>query len=258
MKIGCLTLAFNQGLYLQTAINSVISQNKVSEYYIYNPGSTDNTSEVLDKNRSMVTEIYVESDLGPSDGLNAGLEKIQSDIFYYLNADDRVVSGAFSYVTTYFSENPYCDVLHGSINVIDRNDQVIRTLPAMNFTLRGYALGYSVVYQQATFFRRQAIPKAAFNVDNRISWDGELIVDLAMGGAKIHQTQTILGEFRIYSESITGSGRYVDLAKKEHARIARKILGRNPRAFEKIFAFLIRKFRAIKRRINPQIEYIES
>ena len=94
MKIGCLTLAFNQGLYLQTAINSVISQNKVSEYYIYNPGSTDNTSEVLDKNRSMVTEIYVESDLGPSDGLNAGLEKIQSDIFYYLNADDRVVSGA--------------------------------------------------------------------------------------------------------------------------------------------------------------------
>ena len=140
---------------------------------------------------------------------------------------------------------------------MERNNKFIRHLPAMNFTLRGYAIGYSVVYQQATFFRRQAIPKAAFNVDNRISWDGELIVDLAMGGAKIHQTQTILGEFRVYSESITGSGRYVDLAKKEHARIARKILGRNPRAFEKIFAFLIRKFRAIKRRINPQIEYIE-
>jgi glycosyltransferase involved in cell wall biosynthesis len=104
MKIGCLTLAFNQGTYLQSAISSVTSQEKLGEYYVYNPGSTDSTSEILESNSNLVTEIFVESDLGPADGLNSGLSFIKSEIFYYLNADDVVLPGVFAYVTDYFEK----------------------------------------------------------------------------------------------------------------------------------------------------------
>lgn len=249
MKIDCFTLAYNQGKYLQTAIDSILTQRNLGQYWIYNPGSKDETTSIIFRNSPPVTEIYVESDQGPADGLNFGLRLIESEIFYYLNADDEVLPGVFEYVCEYFQMNPTCDILHGSVNVIDETGRVTRNLPAMKFTLKGYALGYSVVYQQATFFRGSKLRKSTFNLQNKVSWDGEFIVDLALAGAEIHQTQKILGNFRIYSESITGSGKYRTLAKTEHSRIARKILGRNIRKSEILVGKIVRYRRAIARRI---------
>ncbi len=168
MKIDCFTLAYNQGKYLQTAINSILSQRNLGLYFVYNPGSNDETASIIAENASSVQGIYVESDLGPADGLNYALKLIESEIFYYLNADDEVLPGVFDYVCDYFLRNPECDILHGSINLIDENGYVIRVLPAMKFSLRGYALGYSVVYQQATFIRRSILSRSSFTVENRI------------------------------------------------------------------------------------------
>ncbi len=253
MKIDCFTLAYNQGKYLQTAINSILSQRNLGLYFVYNPGSNDETASVIAENASCVRGIYVESDLGPADGLNYALKLIESEIFYYLNADDEVLPGVFDYVCDYFLRNPDCDILHGSINLIDENGCVIRALPAMKFSLRGYALGYSVVYQQATFIRRSILSRSSFNVENRISWDGELVVDLALAGAVIHQSQKVLGNFRFYADSITGSGKYVALAKNEHARISRKILGHDITAWERLCGSIIRYSRAFNRAIFPSI-----
>ena len=249
MKIGCFTLAFNQGLYLQSAINSVVNQTNLDEYYIYNPGSTDNTSAILRKNSSNLTEIYVPSDLGPSDGLNVGLQKIQSEIFYYLNADDCVLPGAFSYVSSYFEDNPDCDVLYGGIEIIDTSGLVVRTLPPIKFTLKGYAYRYSVIYQQATFFRRSCLKQVKFNLENRTCWDGEFIVDLALAGFKLHKTNKVLGQFRIYPDSITGSGRLKEQIKIDHRRIAKKILGRELRNSEVAYGLVIGKLQALFRKL---------
>ncbi len=254
MKFSCLTLSFNQGQFLQEAISSIKSQNVNFEYLIYDPGSKDESRAVAGRNIDESTNVYfVDGDQGPADGLNKGLEKLNGEIFYYLNADDVVKPKAFEFVLKYFIEHPICDVLHGSIEVINEQGTYMRTLPAMNFSLRGYALGYSVVYQQATFIRMRALEDISFNIDNRISWDGELVVDLALAGSVIHQTQKVLGSFRIYSESITGSGKFKTLAKKEHSRIARKILGHDVLLWEKLLAATIRYTRAIRRNLFTNI-----
>lgn len=250
MKIGCLTLAYNQGTYLQIAIDSVVSQKNVGEYLIYNPGSTDETSDVMESNRAQATAIYVDSDLGPSDGLNAGLSRIHSEIFYYLNADDCVLPGAFEFATTYFLENPDCDVLYGGIEIIDTFGKLKRTLPPIEFSLRGYAYGYSVIYQQATFFRRECLKQVPFNVQNRTCWDGELVVDLALAGFSFHKTERVLGQFRIYPDSITGSGRLREQIKIDHRRIATKILGRNLRSYEVFYGFILGKLKALLRKLG--------
>jgi glycosyltransferase involved in cell wall biosynthesis len=250
LKIGCLTLAFNQGEFLQTAIDSVLSQNNLGEYFVYNPGSTDNTSEVLKRNPKKVREIYVESDLGPSDGLNAGFARIESEILYYLNADDCVLPNAFEFVSSYFSENPGCDVLYGGIEIIDTLGKVHRTLPTIRFSLRGYSYGYSVIYQQETFFRRKCLEKVQFNVANRTCWDGELVVDLALAGFSLHKTEKVLGQFRIYPESITGSGRFKEQIRVDHQRIANKILGRKLTNFEVFYGYVLGKGMASLRRLR--------
>jgi glycosyltransferase involved in cell wall biosynthesis len=255
-SIGVISLSRNQGVYLLEAINSILVE-KPAKYIVYDCGSTDESRQIIDsKETSILQKIFVDSDSGPADGLNRAFQQLEEDIFYYLNADDRLIPGAFSFVSQYFSENPECDVLHGSINIIDASGFLVRVLPSMNFSLRGFALGYSVVYQQATFIRTRVLHEIKFNVDNRISWDGELIVDLAINGACIHRTEKVLADFRIYPDSITGSGKFRSLAKMQHKKIARKILGRPPRLYEVIFGFTFRIIKSLGRRIRPRIDYL--
>jgi hypothetical protein len=176
-------------------------------------------------------------------------ENCTGTILYYLNSDDRVLEGALRFAMDYFDSNAECDVLHGSVQIINRAGECIAIKPSMRFSLLGYALGYSVVYQQATFFRKEIFDRTGFNIENRTCWDGELIVDMAISGANIHQTSKILGEFRIYPDSITGSGRLHEQIREDHARIAQKILGRKLRKSDIFLGLVIGKFKAILRKI---------
>lgn len=257
MQFDCFTLSMNQGKFLKEAIDSILEQETDFNYLVYDAGSTDGSQNFLKTYKPhRYSTYFVENDLGPADGLNFGLQNSMGDVFYYLNADDRLMPGALHYVSQYFEENPECDVLHGSINIIDESGVKVKALPAMKFSLKGYALGYSVVYQQATFIRNRVLQNVSFNVYNRISWDGELIVDLATRGARIENTRKVLGEFRIHSKSITGSKNYRVLAQKQHKKLANKILGYDPSPGQRIFALSIRVFKATFRRILPRISYI--
>jgi len=249
MSLACVTLSRNQGPFLREAIESVIKQSHFDEYVIYDVGSTDASRDIIESYSEAVKIILVDKDRGPSDGLNTSFDLTTSTILYYLNSDDRAINGAFKYASQYFQDNPSCDVLHGSVRIINREGEVVAIKPSMKFSLLGYALGYSVVYQQATFFRREIFNETRFNLDNKTCWDGELIVDMALAGARIHQTKKILGEFRIYSDSITGSGRLREQIRKDHARIAKKILGRELRKPEILLGIMIGKFKAIQRRL---------
>lgn len=246
-SLSVVTLSRNQGEFLAEAINSVLEQNIAQEYFVYDVGSSDDSRSTILKFEGKVTPILVETDLGPSDGLNSSFKRSTGSILYYLNSDDKAVPGALKFALDYFDRNPECDVLHGSVRIIDRFGKCVKVKPSMKFSLMGYALGYSVVYQQATFFRKEIFDKVKFNLENRTCWDGELIVDMAITGANIHKTNKILGEFRIYSESITGSGRLKSQFLMDHNRIAMKILNRRMTLADLIVGKMIAKFKAVIR-----------
>ena len=246
--LSVVTLSRNQGDFVSQAIDSVINQNVAKEYFVYDVGSSDKSRSKISEFAKKLSVILVDEDSGPSDGLNRMFRNATGTILYYLNSDDRVVDGALRFAVNYFDDNPDCDVLHGSVQIINRFGEYVAVKPSMKFSLLGYALGYSVVYQQATFFRKEIFDRTGFNLVNRTCWDGELIVDMALAGAKIHQTPKILGEFRIYPESITGSGRLLEQISRDHARIAHKILGRDLRKSDIFMGWIIGKFNAILRR----------
>lgn len=245
--MSIVTLSRNQGEFISEAITSVLDQRIHKEYFVYDVGSTDSSRKIISKFESEIIPIFVSHDLGPSDGLNRVFDTATGSIFYYLNSDDRSVPGSFEYVLRYFKDHPDCDVLHGSIRIISQSGNTLAIKPSMKFSLRGYALGYSVVYQQATFFRKELFKKTKFNIENRSCWDGELLVDLAIAGAQIHQTSKILGEFRIYAESITGSGRLKNQIKIDHQRIAAKILGRRLNWLDSLVGSIYSKILAFTR-----------
>ncbi len=58
MKISIVTLSFNQGRFLETAIRSVIEQTGVDlDYILVDPGSTDDSRAIIDRYRHKISDV---------------------------------------------------------------------------------------------------------------------------------------------------------------------------------------------------------
>ena len=236
-KISVVTISYNQAPYLDECIRSVLDQDYPDiEYIVVDPGSTDDSRNVIQRYSNRIQKIILEPDHGPADGLNKGFAQATGDIFYYLNSDDRLAPGTFTFVSDFFASHPSIDILCGAIRIIDENGRPsLRKRTSDLFRMADYAQGISTVCQQATFFRRTAFHKAGgFNVENRISWDGELLIDFSLAGCQYETVGKVLGDFRIYSSSISGSKEYLEKMLREHRRLYDKMASANVKLYSSI------------------------
>ena len=225
MKFSIVTLSFNQARFLEQAICSVIEQDYPDiEYIVVAPGSTDGSRGIIEKYQDKITDIIFENDDGPADGLNKGFSKAKGDIYGYLNGDDILLQGTLKKVSNYFKLNNNVGVVSGHCYIIDEKGFILQRVFSHKFDLRRYSAGCCILIQQSTFFRSDIFRKTeGFNVQNNVSWDGELAVDLALQGARFGVIQDYLSCFRVYSQSFSGSSEYSKKLKAEHHNIQNKI-----------------------------------
>ncbi len=226
--IGIVTISYNQAEFIKEAIESTLiaSRETPIKYVVVDAGSTDATPQILSKYVAKIDVLIQEPDKGPADGLNKGFSHCQDcDVLGYINADDRLRSDSLRWVRRFFDQHPSIEVLLGAIAIIDEDGKASRRARVSDhFDVQRYAVGACNVFQQGTFFRRTAFERTkGFNVGNRTSWDGEFAVDLALAKASFFRTRKILGDFRIYPASITGSQRFATQYALDKHRIARKI-----------------------------------
>jgi glycosyltransferase involved in cell wall biosynthesis len=255
MKLSVVTISLDQSKFLQNAIDSVtVGPQHRLQYVIVDPGSTDGSRQIIERNRHQFSRILLDPDNGPAEGLNNGFAVCDGDIFAYLNADDRYPAGALDYVLDYFRSYPEIDVLFGAIAIIDSTGKrSIRKRVPDTLVLAKYAEESCNVYCPSTFIRREAFLKAGgFNPTSRLYWDGELAVDLALSGARFGYSRRVLGEFRIYPQSLTGSGNRGHHAYYE--RIRQKIYQAGYSRRSPVSAIVAR----VIYRLNPfrQLKYI--
>lgn len=226
LRISVVTVSFNQGAFLCECIESVLNQRYPNlEYIVVDPGSADESRAILGRYRDRVERLILEPDDGPADGLNKGFAAATGDIFGFLNADDRYLPGALDRAARFFTDHDGTDVVSGTIRQVDVEGRPrLRSMPADRFDLARYAAGVCLIGQQATFFRRSAFLKAGgFNPGNRINWDTELWVDLALAGARFAVVRDVLADFRLHAAGITGSRRHVARIRAEDRRIRAKL-----------------------------------
>lgn len=229
MKLSVVTISFNQKRFLRECIDSVLSQRDELkgkgielEYIVVDPGSDDGSRELIESFGNEIISIF-ENDNGPSDGLNNGFSRATGDILGYINADDYFLPGALAKVIHVFKNND-CDLFYGHGWIVDEDSQILHRCLSHKFSLKQYALGNVAVMQQSTFFKRKVYEASnKFNDKNKVSWDGELLVDIALSGAKCIRINEFLSCFRVYNNSISGSGKYLHECRVEHIRIAKKI-----------------------------------
>lgn len=233
--VSVVTISYNQAEFLERALTSVLNQKDVSiEYIVIDAGSSDESRDIIERFRPHLSQVILERDNGPADGLNRGLTKATGKYFYYLNSDDEVADGAFSEAVSIFEQDHDLDVIYGNGVIIDRHGRYVRpaySSSTMNADL--YARGLSTIVQQATFFRTEALRKAGgFNELNSTCWDGEAALDIALAGGRFKKVWRWWGFFRIYEGSISGSGRFEQAYSADLNRLREKVF---PKPMTKAF-----------------------
>lgn len=255
MKISVVTISFNQKKYLSECIKSVSVQDGPWEHIIVDPGSTDGSRELIKQWNYHFSHIIFEPDKGPADGLNKGFSLVEGEILCYLNSDDTFEPGAFKKIRDFFKDinNQSYDVVSGHAKVIDSKGNIIREVFSDKLSKVNLALGVGLLIQPSTFIRNRAYYQTkGFNVENRSNWDGELVVDMFMNGAKFYVLNSFLSNYRIHSESITGAGMYQDRINLWAKRRYYKLFNKDIPFYAGLIRFYFRVLRILK---HPKLLY---
>ena len=234
MRITIVTISFNQARFLKAAIDSIVRQGYPDlDYVVVDPGSSDSSRDVIKQYGDQISKSILEPDAGPADGLNKGFACATGEILGFVNADDELLPHSLQFVADYFVKHSDVDVLLGCGRIVDETGAILRRIVPSRFSLLHYAFGRFEFIQQAIFFRRSTFESiGGFNSSNIISWDGELLVDMAIAGARFARTDKELGVFRIYPSSISGSGNYLQKLSLEKTRLFQKIMERGSRWYD--------------------------
>ena len=162
-RISVVTPSFNQATFLESTIRSVLEQSYQDvEYIIIDGESTDGSIEIIKRYATQLAYWCAEKDQGQAHAIAKGFAKSTGDILCWLNSDDTFTSGALAAVAEYFTTHPRADAVSAGAYLVDAGGNPHGTLPC-SYTLgvratynRFRIYGQEGVYQQATFWRREA------------------------------------------------------------------------------------------------------
>ena len=235
LRFSLVTISFNQDRFLEKAIRSVIDQHYPAlEYIVVDPGSRDDSREIIERYRDQIDHVVYQPDDGPAEGLNNGFARASGDIYGFLNADDYLMPGALHAVASAFQRQQKTDVIAAHGWLVDVNGKPIRRKHSDRFCAWCYLHKGAYLLQQSTFFRASAYRRVGgFKEMNRTCWDGELWLDMALAGCTFGLVHDDWSCFRTYKGSM--SGQIASRTESTRAyewdrrRMYRQAMGRDPK-----------------------------
>jgi len=211
-KISIITPSFNQGQYIETAIQSVLNQDYPNfEHIIIDGNSSDNTIEII---KGYDHLIWVsECDNGMSDALVKGLQLASGEVIGWLNSDDYYLENIFNDVADSFFDGSLW--ITGNLIYLNEQTKVRRKHIPKVITYNGLIENPDIVKQVSTFYRKSILYEAGWvNIEFKMAMDYDLFVRLS----KIEPSKmvnNIFGVFRNHDfQKTSRKNGYVNLYKQ--------------------------------------------
>ncbi len=213
--MSVVTPSFQQGVFLDRTIYSVIAQGYPAlEYIVQDGGSSDETVAVLRRFDHLLTDWRSEPDGGQADAINRGFRQTTGEIMAWLNSDDLLLPGALAYVARFFEQHPEVDVVYGHRVMIDENDDQIGVwiLPRHDDVALAFA---DYIPQETLFWRRRIWEASGGSMDSGFAYalDWDLLLRFREVGAVMVRLPRFLGAFRVHPAQKSTADRGVGLAE---------------------------------------------
>jgi len=200
--VSIVTPSFNQAQYLEATVLSVLEQDYPRiEYIVMDGGSTDGSSEILERYSDRIAHWVSEPDEGQTDAINKGFDIATGDIFAWINSDDLYRPGAISEAVEFLNNSPEVGMVYGDADFIDEQGEWIGKFPAAKTDYRRLRQGYVHIPQQSTFFRSRLWPLVRpLDTSFYFAMDYDLWVRLA-ALTPIAYFQRTWAAFRLHSDA---------------------------------------------------------
>jgi glycosyltransferase involved in cell wall biosynthesis len=158
--------SFNQGRFLDDALDSIFQQEISVEVFVLDGGSSDNSLEIIHKWEHRLTGWRSQADNGQAASINEGIAQGRAPYVCWLNSDDWYLPGGLAKLVGELEKFPDAPAVYGrSWNVVEKSG---RQYPVWvePFNERRLALR-CIISQPATLIRRSAW-EAVGGVDEKL------------------------------------------------------------------------------------------
>jgi glycosyltransferase involved in cell wall biosynthesis len=203
LKISIVTPSFNQGLFLERTIRSILDQNDPNLQYIVVDGASDDDSPaIIQRYADNLAWLISEQDQGHADAINKGFSHSDGEIMAWLNSDDMYFPWTLQLVREIFEKFPDVEWITGIPVLWNTKDQLTENHKGKAYLNKwDYMAGrYEWIQQESTFWRRSLWNRAGGRIDDSgtIMIDGELWTRF-FKHAELWRVETLLGGYRLHA-----------------------------------------------------------
>jgi glycosyltransferase involved in cell wall biosynthesis len=203
-QISIVVPSFQQGRFLETTLRSLFLQNYPNlQVLLIDGGSTDETMQVIQHYRGLISYWVSEPDKGQSDALNKGIARCTGQIFNWLNSDDWLEPGALYLIGTQFRDTEAL-ALTSRANIVKLNQIEYVNSACSIFPSVWETASVRGLNQQGLFYRMECI-RLLNGVDPlyHYSMDLDLWIRflLSFGQERVRSSEAITANFRFHADS---------------------------------------------------------
>ncbi|MHB0965797.1 MAG: glycosyltransferase family 2 protein [Bellilinea sp.] len=160
--VSIVTPSYNQAAYLETTMQSVLEQDYPHfEYLVADGGSTDGSTEIIQRYSSRLAWWVSEKDNGQADGANKGFRRARGEIVGWLNSDDVYRPGAITGAVAAFQANPQAGLVFSDVDSLDGAGKLINVMRFGPRTLEDL-MAFKIISQPGVFMRRSLLEQVGY------------------------------------------------------------------------------------------------
>jgi len=211
---------YNYGRYLPRCLDSILAQSyQPLEVLVVDGGSRDDSGAIIQDyaRRHPSIRWISETDEGPADAINKGIQLTTGTFLTWLNADDALDPRAIEWGMAAFERHPRLALVYGSALNVEENGAIIGLNRGLKLPADDLA-AFDFVPQTGALFRRYDALELRKDLQWGFDWD--LWIRLAKRG-EILNIDHILGSCIVTGHAERKSDMLIPKRTLELARIAR-------------------------------------